>query len=54
MSAFGAEAQTAPSTLGRIKAAKAINVAFAGDSLPFSFVNTLVPVAIGRKGVNGR
>jgi len=39
MSAFGAEAQTAPSTLGRIKAAKAINVAFAGDSLPFSFVN---------------
>ncbi|MFO1325351.1 MAG: amino acid ABC transporter substrate-binding protein [Burkholderiales bacterium] len=36
--AGGATAQTAPNTLGRIKAAKAINVAFSGDSLPFSFV----------------
>ncbi len=27
-----------PNTLGKIKAAKAINVAFSGDSLPFSFV----------------
>jgi glutamate/aspartate transport system substrate-binding protein len=34
----GAQAQGAPSTLARIKAAKAINVAFSGDSLPFSFV----------------
>jgi glutamate/aspartate transport system substrate-binding protein len=34
-----AHAQTVPNTLGKIKAAKAINVAFAGDSLPFSFVN---------------
>jgi ABC-type amino acid transport substrate-binding protein len=33
-----ASAQTAPNTLGKIKAAKAINVAFSGDSLPFSFV----------------
>jgi glutamate/aspartate transport system substrate-binding protein len=37
------DAQTAtsgvPNTLGKIKAAKQINVAFAGDSLPFSFVN---------------
>jgi ABC-type amino acid transport substrate-binding protein len=31
-------AQTAPNTLAKIKAAKAINVAFAGDSLPFSWV----------------
>ncbi|MFO1316771.1 MAG: amino acid ABC transporter substrate-binding protein [Burkholderiales bacterium] len=36
--AGGAGAQTAPNTLGKIKAAKAINVAFSGDSLPFSFV----------------
>ncbi len=36
--AGGAAAQTAPNTLGKIKAAKAINVAFSGDSLPFSFV----------------
>lgn len=36
--AGGATAQTAPNTLGKIKAAKAINVAFSGDSLPFSFV----------------
>ncbi len=35
--AAGAQAQ-APGTLGKIKAAKAINVAFSGDSLPFSFV----------------
>jgi len=33
-----AAAQRAPDTLGKIKAAKAINVAFSGDSLPFSFV----------------
>jgi ABC-type amino acid transport substrate-binding protein len=31
-------AQPASPTLARIKAAKAINVAFSGDSLPFSFV----------------
>jgi glutamate/aspartate transport system substrate-binding protein len=36
--AGGAQAQGAPNTLARIKAAKAINVAFSGDSLPFSFV----------------
>jgi len=37
--AGGALAQTPPSpTLAKIKAAKAINVAFSGDSLPFSFV----------------
>jgi ABC-type amino acid transport substrate-binding protein len=36
--AAGAQAQTASPTLSRIKAAKAINVAFSGDSLPFSFV----------------
>jgi glutamate/aspartate transport system substrate-binding protein len=35
--AGGAMAQT-PGTLGKIKAAKAINVAFSGDSPPFSFV----------------
>ena len=33
-----AGAQSAPNTLGKIKAAKAINVAFSTDSLPFSFV----------------
>ena len=33
-----ASAQRAPDTLGKIKAAKAINVAFSGDSLPFSYV----------------
>ena len=32
-----AMAQTNPGTLGKIKAAKAINVAFSADSLPFSF-----------------
>jgi glutamate/aspartate transport system substrate-binding protein len=36
--AGGAAAQTTSGTLGKIKAAKAINVAFSGDSLPFSFV----------------
>ncbi|MCC6198546.1 MAG: amino acid ABC transporter substrate-binding protein [Burkholderiales bacterium] len=36
--AAGASAQTAPNTLGKIKSAKAINVAFSPDSLPFSFV----------------
>jgi ABC-type amino acid transport substrate-binding protein len=36
--ATGAMAQNAPNTLGKIKAAKAINVAFSTDSLPFSFV----------------
>ena len=36
--ATGALAQQAPNTLGKIKAAKVINVAFAADSLPFSFV----------------
>ncbi|MFO1414489.1 MAG: amino acid ABC transporter substrate-binding protein [Burkholderiales bacterium] len=35
--AGGAMAQV-PNTLAKIKAAKAINVAFSGDSLPFSFV----------------
>ncbi|HEX4883468.1 MAG TPA: amino acid ABC transporter substrate-binding protein [Casimicrobiaceae bacterium] len=33
-----ASAQAPADTLGRIKAAKAINVAFAGDSMPFAFV----------------
>ncbi len=33
-----ASAQRAPDTLAKIKAAKAVNVAFSGDSLPFSFV----------------
>lgn len=33
-----AMAQQVPNTLGNIKAAKVINVAFSGDSLPFSFV----------------
>jgi glutamate/aspartate transport system substrate-binding protein len=37
LAAGGAMAQT-PGTLGKIKAAKAINVAFSGDSPPFSFV----------------
>jgi len=32
-------AQGAPDTLAKIKAAKRINVAFSGDSLPFSFVD---------------
>ena len=38
LAAAGAIAQTAPNTLGKIKAAKAVNVAFSGDSLPFSWV----------------
>jgi ABC-type amino acid transport substrate-binding protein len=38
LAAAGAMAQTGPNTLGKIKAAKAINVAFSADSLPFSFV----------------
>lgn len=37
--ALPAAAQAPADTLGRIKAAKAINVAFSGDSLPFSFVD---------------
>lgn len=39
MSAIGvtASAQTGPNTLGKIKAAKAINIAYSADSLPFSF-----------------
>jgi ABC-type amino acid transport substrate-binding protein len=36
--ALPALAQAPVDTLGRIKAAKAINVAFAGDSIPFAFV----------------
>ncbi len=36
--AGGAAAQSVPNTLGKIKAAKAINVGFSPDSLPFSFV----------------
>lgn len=32
--------QTAPNTLAKIKAAKSITVAFAADSLPFSYVET--------------
>src|SRR5881396_2901991 len=36
--ATGANAQRSPDTLGKIKAAKSINVAFSGDSLPFSYV----------------
>jgi ABC-type amino acid transport substrate-binding protein len=36
--ALPAAAQNAPDTLGKIKAAKQINVAFSGDSLPFSYV----------------
>lgn len=38
MLATGAIAEQAPNTLARIKAAKTINVAYASDSLPFSFV----------------
>jgi glutamate/aspartate transport system substrate-binding protein len=36
--ATGAAAQRSPDTLAKVKTAKAINVAFSGDSLPFSFV----------------
>jgi ABC-type amino acid transport substrate-binding protein len=35
-----AYAQKAPDTLAKIKAAKSITVAFAGDSLPFSYVES--------------
>ena len=38
LAAPDASAQRAPDTLGKIKAAKTINVAFSGDSLPFSHV----------------
>lgn len=38
--ATGAIAEPLPNTLGKIKAAKVINVAFAGNALPFSFVGT--------------
>ena len=38
--ATAATAQAPSPTLARIKAAKAINVAFSGDSLPFSFVGS--------------
>jgi ABC-type amino acid transport substrate-binding protein len=37
LAAGGATAQTGPNTLGKIKVAKAINVAYSADSLPFSF-----------------
>ena len=39
LAAAGANAQSTPNTLGKIKSAKAINVAFATDSLPFAWVN---------------
>ena len=35
--AGGALAQTVPNTLAKIKSARAINVAYSGESLPFSF-----------------
>ena len=38
LAAPDASAQRAPDTLGKFKAAKAFNVAFSGDSLPFSYV----------------
>ena len=38
--ATGAIAESVPNTLGKIKAAKVINVAFADNALPFSFVGT--------------
>jgi glutamate/aspartate transport system substrate-binding protein len=38
--ATGAIAESVPNTLGKIKAVKTINVAFAGNALPFSFVGT--------------
>jgi ABC-type amino acid transport substrate-binding protein len=38
LAAGDATAQRAPDTLAKIKSAKAINVAFSGDSLPFSYV----------------
>jgi glutamate/aspartate transport system substrate-binding protein len=38
--AVGATAQTTSNTLAKIKSAKAINVAYSTDSLPFSFAGT--------------
>ncbi len=38
--ATGAIAESVPNTLGKIKAAKTINVAFADNALPFSFVGS--------------
>jgi len=38
VAALPARAQGGPDTLAKIKAAKQINVAFSGDSLPFSYV----------------
>jgi ABC-type amino acid transport substrate-binding protein len=40
LAAGGAMAQALPNTLGKIKAAKAINVAYSPESLPFSFTET--------------
>jgi len=40
LASSAAFAQRAPDTLARIKAAKAITVAFSGDSLPFSYVES--------------
>jgi glutamate/aspartate transport system substrate-binding protein len=40
LAASGANAESAPNTLGKIKVAKTINVAFSGDSLPFSSLNS--------------
>jgi glutamate/aspartate transport system substrate-binding protein len=40
LAAPAAQAQKATDTLAKIKAAKSITVAFAGDSLPFSYVET--------------
>jgi ABC-type amino acid transport substrate-binding protein len=38
--AVGAMAQSAPNTIAKIKAAKAINVAYSADSLPFSWTTS--------------
>ena len=40
LASSAALAQRAPDTLAKIKAAKAITVAYSGDSLPFSYVET--------------
>ena len=40
LASSAALAQRAPDTLAKIKAAKAITVAFSGDSLPFSYVES--------------
>ena len=40
LASTGALAQRAPDTLAKIKAAKSITVAFSGDSLPFSYVES--------------